>query len=340
MDMGVIRTTLASETCLALTQLIYEMAAIDGAHPTPSHSSRRLQQLADRDPVFRHWAMSNTSSDEMCIASGVLAENLPRLLIELRNPPLPFADDLEGQNMTSAAHLVLRLKALERTHNSNDQRRQRETLYHLAYGLSHELNNPLANITTRAGILAQEETDAAKRNMLASIVEHAMRGCEMLGDLMLIARPPRMEPTSTLVQSFFEEFAGHAQTWAERYSIQINTHINCVGEIQVDVAALREALWSVVRNAIEAVEQRGEIHIEVQRTNDQNMRIEIRDNGPGLSSEALEHCFDPFFCGREAGRGLGVGLTKAQRIIELHHGRICLHNIPGGGCAAVIDIPC
>src|SRR5687768_281942 len=65
-----------------------------------------------------------------------------------------------------------------------------QALYNLAYGLSHEINNPLANIATRAQTLLLEERDPERRRKLATINQQAFRAHEMIADLMLFARPP------------------------------------------------------------------------------------------------------------------------------------------------------
>src|SRR6267142_4618312 len=67
-----------------------------------------------------------------------------------------------------------------------------QALYHFAYGLSHEINNPLANIATRAQTLLVDEKDPERRRKLATIVQQAFRGHEMIADLMLFARPPAL----------------------------------------------------------------------------------------------------------------------------------------------------
>src|SRR5215831_17738172 len=67
-----------------------------------------------------------------------------------------------------------------------------QALYNFAYGLSHEINNPLANIATRAQTLLIDEKDPQRRRKLATIVQQAFRAHEMIADLMLFARPPTL----------------------------------------------------------------------------------------------------------------------------------------------------
>src|SRR5262245_60908693 len=67
-----------------------------------------------------------------------------------------------------------------------------QALYNFAYGLSHEINNPLANISARAQTLLVGEKDPERRRKLATIVQQAFKAHEMIADLMLFARPPRI----------------------------------------------------------------------------------------------------------------------------------------------------
>jgi signal transduction histidine kinase len=62
------------------------------------------------------------------------------------------------------------------------------------------------------------------------------------------------------------------------------------------------------------------------------------DRGPGLSEHALAHAFDPFFSEKPAGRQPGLGLTKARRLVEAHHGKLTLENGPNGGAVATIRL--
>src|SRR5438552_2261819 len=71
-----------------------------------------------------------------------------------------------------------------------------QSLYNFAYGLSHEINNPLANISARAQTLLVDEKDPERRRKLATIVQQAFKAHEMIADLMLFARPPPMRPQS------------------------------------------------------------------------------------------------------------------------------------------------
>jgi signal transduction histidine kinase len=69
------------------------------------------------------------------------------------------------------------------------------------------------------------------------------------------------------------------------------------------------------------------------------VRITVTDDGPGMSPREAAHAFDPFFSGREAGRGLGFGLCKCWRIVTAHGGRVEIHSQPRLGTTVVLTLP-
>ncbi len=209
--------------------------------------------------------------------------------------------------------------------------------YEMAYGLSHELNNPLANIAGRARLLAEQESDPEKRQQLAIIVDQAMRGCEMIADLMLFARPPAWRPAPMNLQQVLVELCERAHTvcGSRGLALQVQCEASPLPVIQADEAALREAFWAVLRNAIDAAQTNVGVELVV---NAEHCVVSIRDDGAGLSQRALECAFHPFFSGREAGRGIGLGLSKARRIVMQCGGTLELNN-EQPGCQATISLP-
>lgn len=236
-----------------------------------------------------------------------------------------------------------RLKSLptaQLDESCDGQRAQAESIaYEMAYGLSHELNNPLANIAGRARLLAEQESDPEKRQQLAIIVDQALRGCEMIADLMQFARPPAWQPTEVdlrpLVADMYERAKRSSRVALPNLVLDVDTHLASTN-VKADKQALVEAVWSVLRNAIEAA--RANVHIRLS-SDDQWLKLCILDDGPGLSEKALELAFHPYFSGREAGRGLGLGLSKARRILSLCGGHVSLQNITPTGCQATISLP-
>lgn len=196
----------------------------------------------------------------------------------------------------------------------------------LAYGASHEINNPLANIATRAQAMLTGETDPDRRYRLAVIHEQAMRAHDMISDMMLFAHPPQLKckPTdirlmlARLKRECESNFACLAQTEIE---LRITVGVN-VSHASLDGTQCVVLLASLIRNAAEAMrDDEGEIEVSVWREKDQ-LCFCVADNGIGIDDHVKPHLFDPFYSGREAGRGLGFGLPKSWRIASLHGGSL------------------
>ncbi|HEY4235095.1 MAG TPA: HAMP domain-containing sensor histidine kinase [Lacipirellulaceae bacterium] len=216
-------------------------------------------------------------------------------------------------------------------------------LKELAYGAGHEINNPLANIAARAQSLLEDEVHPERRRKLITIHRQAMRAHEMIADLMLFARPPQLNIADfdlrPAVATVIEELAELA---AER-EIQLACDSGDMPlVIAGDETQLAVAIGAVIKNAIEAVGANGHIQISLQRATIEYeawVEVVVRDDGPGVSEEVRRHIFDPFFSGREAGRGLGFGLSKCWRIVTEHGGRVVVSSLAGQGAEFTISLP-
>lgn len=219
------------------------------------------------------------------------------------------------------------------------QRAKLDAMKELAYGASHEINNPLANIALRAQTLLKREEDPDKRKALEAMHRAAMRAHEMISDLMLFARPPKLVKQPTDVR---EVALSVVQELATRFE-SMGTEIAChAGETaisaNVDKEQLIVAVRAVVENSLDALGQGGQVALSVEASGTSAI-LRVVDNGPGVPPEIAPHVFDPFFSGREAGRGLGFGLSKCWRLVTDHGGTVRLDNVAGLGVTVTIQIP-
>jgi len=218
-----------------------------------------------------------------------------------------------------------------------------EAMAEFAAGAGHEINNPLTVISGRAQLLLREETDPERRHALALISAQAMRVHEMIADMMLFARPPRPEFQPVDVVKLIDEMIVELSPRCERQE----TAIRRVGAepgpilVEADPLQLGVAFRAICRNALEALQSGGQIEISVTRDLEGvagEVRVCIRDDGPGIEPEERRHLFDPFYSARQAGRGLGLGLSRAWRIIANHGGRIEVHSQPGHGATFLVQL--
>lgn len=220
---------------------------------------------------------------------------------------------------------------------------RREALREFAYGAGHEINNPLANIAARAQALLADEQDPERRRRLATIVDQAYRARDMIGGLMVFARPPRPQPESVDLDGLLRAVLDPLAAVARARSLRLEySPAPAPIVVHVDPRQVQEAVRVIVMNAFEAVDEGGRVAIACGRPPDGlagRCLLTVADDGRGMDPDAARRGFDPFYSGRDAGRGIGLGLPKAWRLIEGSGGEIAIESRPGQGTRVVIRLP-
>lgn len=318
----------------------------------PARERELVTLLAD-DPVVAKWAeeaasrrlgRAVTSLDEAAVGwSDCLERQLTLMLASDSNAGATPASPIEERLIM----LAVKIADIHRNIADFDARLEREkleSLKELAYGASHEINNPLANIAARAQALLEDEADPERRRKLTAIHRQAMRAHEMIADLMLFARPPKLSPVPCDAYQLANQVVAKRRELAGERDIELVCR--CGDELALPVMAdethLAVAIDAVVVNAIEAVGANGRVEIIVRLAvigAERFAEILVCDDGPGITDNVRRHMFDPFFSGREAGRGLGFGLSKCWRIVSDHGGRVIVYHPSGRGAEISILLP-
>jgi len=215
-------------------------------------------------------------------------------------------------------------------------------LREFAYGAGHEINNPLANIATRAQALLIDEDDPERRRRLATIVDQAFRARDMIGGLMVFARPPKPRPAAVSLEDVLQDVVQAVRSLAGSRGVRLE-HAPAASDLfaHVDASLVTEALRLLTVNAIEAAVGGGLVRLEAaaDQTSDAACRVTIRDDGAGMTPDMLRRAFDPFASGREAGRGIGLGLPKAWRLLEINGCQLTVDSQPRHGTRLVVTMP-
>jgi len=237
------------------------------------------------------------------------------------------------------AEKLQRLAALEGRFQELLQTEKLESMAEFAAGAGHEINNPLTVIAGRAQLFLREETDPERRRAMAMINAQAMRVYEMIADLRLFSRPPPIEPQPVELVALVDRLVAEmAPSAAEQRTELRRTGPSEPVEIDADPTQLLVALRALCDNALEAIGTQGHVELQV-RAVPQGAEIRTADDGPGIAPEHRRHLFDPFYSGWQAGRGLGLGLSKCWRIVTNHGGRIHVDSEPGGGAVFTMFLP-
>jgi two-component system, NtrC family, sensor kinase len=213
-------------------------------------------------------------------------------------------------------------------------------LAEFAAGAGHEINNPLAVISGQAQYLLRQldrldgpadEIDNPVEYLinlrsevapsLQKIINQTQRIHGILTDLMQFARPAVPHLQAVDVGAMLGDVCREFQALADAHRVRLICEEPAAGVvIDADPGQLRVALIALVRNAIEAAPAGGWAGIRVESDACDRVALVIEDNGPGPGPVAQQHLFDPFFSGRAAGRGRGLGLPIAWRLARQQDG--------------------
>ncbi len=213
-------------------------------------------------------------------------------------------------------------------------------LAEFAAGASHEINNPLAVISGQSQYLLQREIEDDLRPALESIVRQTKRIHAILTDLMQFARPPQMTRRPTDLCDVIRVAIESSRGLAAEAGVDLD-HAPVPPALCVDADPrhLQTAIGCLLRNAIEAAApEKGWVRIRVECMRER-VYVVVEDSGPGPTAAQREHLFDPFYSGRSAGRGRGLGLPTAWRLAREHGGDVRYVPTPAGPTQFVLSLP-
>ena len=192
------------------------------------------------------------------------------------------------------------------TEETRLRQRKLDALGEFAGGAGHELNNPLAVIFGRAQLLLARTKDSETIRSLRIILNQAGRAHRILRDLMFVARAPsprrRACRPSELLGSCLRDFQAECAERGVRLFSEVDDSLPATW---ADPEALRHLAEILLRNALQATPAGGQILVRATAQGDE-LLWSFSDTGKGIGDEEAVHLFDPFYCGRQAGRGAGT----------------------------------
>ena len=246
------------------------------------------------------------------------------------------------ERKTLERRLDLVVAEVKRSFDSEEVRLREAKLRSLAEfaaGAGHELNNPLAVIAGRAQLLLSRCQDPQVVRSLRIILGQAQRTHRMLRDLMFVARPPQPRPRACsptdVLRACLEEYQAEREARGIRLATELDDETT---QAWVDPDQMHHLAGILLRNAIQASAAGALVRVKATNLSD-CFEWTFADEGRGVAPHEAEHLFDPFYCGRQAGRGLGLGLPRAARIVELAGGTIKWSSTPRQGSVFSVRIP-
>ena len=216
----------------------------------------------------------------------------------------------------------------------------------LAAGVAHEINNPIAIINEKAGLLKDivrssgEDFQKDKFLQLAeSILASVKRVSAVTHRLLGFARHLDVSYETIQLGALVQEVLSFLGKETEHRNIGINVRIDKdVPNIESDRGQLQQVLLNILNNSLAAVSEGGEINISVSHLSANNVALSIADNGVGITRENLKRIFEPFFSTR-CNRGTGLGLSITYGIVQKMGGQIQVESQEGEGTTFTVTLP-
>jgi signal transduction histidine kinase len=220
----------------------------------------------------------------------------------------------------------------------------------LAAGVAHEINNPLAAIATcsegllrdgkRRGTDKETDPDRARTiDYLEIIAKEAMRARDTTSRLLAFARPESGRKNPVSIQREVADVVTMLDHSAQRVAVRLEKACeDDTPSVLGDSADLRQVVFNLVKNAIDASPEGGVVRIRTG-SRDGQVTLEVEDEGTGVTVEPLEKVFEPFVTTKDPGKGTGLGLAISHRIVTDHGGSIRVRNRDGRGARFTVELP-
>lgn len=196
----------------------------------------------------------------------------------------------------------------------------------LANGLAHTLRNPLSSIMTAADLVKDDEGVSEESAMLLEIVAKESRQLNrILTDFLNYVRP-RANPSATfdLALSLRQTVENLQRQNVIPDTVRVLDEMPSSLPVWGDEHAIQQSLNNVVRNATEAMQNGGTLHL-TGKAIDGHKNISVTDSGPGFSGESLKRAFEPFYSDRPENAGLGLSMALSS--VERAGGRLTIENV-------------
>jgi len=242
-------------------------------------------------------------------------------------------------------------KRVDEENRAQQERLQRTsrliTMGEMASTLAHELNQPLAAIANySAGCVNRLQSGDYRQEDILTAMQKASAQAERAGKIIRRVREfvkksePRRHPV--LLSSIVDDAIGFVEIDARRLGAQVVSHLPAdLPPVFADAVMIEQVVLNLVKNGIEAMRETPAderlVTVSARRSAHDQIELAIADRGHGLSEEAKEKLFSPFYTTKA--EGMGMGLNICRSIVEFHDGRLWVDENPAGGCIFRFTLP-
>jgi two-component system NtrC family sensor kinase len=281
-----------------------------------------------------------SSKDE----AGELAESFNRMSLQLREAN----EEIVAWAKTLEERVDQKTRELRRAHEHVLQVEKMATIGKMAAVVAHEINNPLSGILTYAKLVKKwiergEVASSKKQDAQQSldlIAEESRRCGDLVRNLLTFSRSAPLNVQTTDINSVVDRAVRLVKHQLELNGIEPHLDLSPgLPLVSCDPGQIEQVLLALIMNAIDAMPRGGNLWIGTADRENDEIGIQIRDDGSGMSADLLPHIFEPFLTTKESGKSVGLGLAVSQNIVERHNGRIEVTSEIGKGTTFTVVLP-
>ncbi len=278
------------------------------------------------------------------LLSGIVELGNANLSHRIPEDPTEFGQLAKALN-SMAQNLQEKKQELQRVFAEVEQGRKLSAVGRLAAGVAHEVNNPLATISTYTQmVLRRNDIPADVSEKMEVVMGEIKRIQAQLRNLLDLSRLQSPLVTEISPNSIVKEIADLVRYETSARGVNLSTTLcdDC-RTIPADCSGFKQVVWNLLRNALDAQGKGGTISVktyfESGEDESTSFIFEVADEGPGISEVSLPHIFEPFFTTKEVGEGTGLGLSIVYNIVKNHGGTIDVRNLSPKGCIFKVEFP-
>ncbi len=248
--------------------------------------------------------------------------------------------DLEESRNDLERKVDERTRDLRAMHGQFIQSAKLATVGQFAAGIAHEINNPLGAIINYIRvILANHQLQGQEKGYLELSLKGLFKIENIVRQVLGYSARKTAEPRYTLINQAVEDSIAFMHHKLTKKNIELDLKLDkALSEILIDPSQIQQIFTNVISNAVDAMEQSGNLSIETASLNGEQT-IRFTDTGKGIKEDDLHRIFDPFFTTKDVGEGTGLGLFIAYNIIQIYQGKITITSTVGKGTTVIICFP-
>jgi len=210
----------------------------------------------------------------------------------------------------------------------------------LAAGIAHEVNTPIAGISSYTQMLLKDTPESDRhRHILKKIEKQTFRAAEIVNGLLNFSRLNGAEFTALNINQLIHDSLSLLDHQLQRNRIKVESRLSdSLPPVYGNIGKLQQVFVNLFLNAQDAMPSGGELEIQTGMI-ESMIIVDISDNGMGIPEENLKRIFDPFYTTKAIGKGTGLGLAVTYGIIQEHGGRIFVDSDSGKGTHFRLKLP-